>query len=227
SAIRSLETLKRMDTFGMKSRVRDPYARFCERTEPLAPPTQSRGFFLLKLLDKIIDHPLPASASQGKGVPIGNLTSQHFANLYLSEADQFIKSELSVKGYVRYMDDLLCFAKSKAQLQELHFELQQFLTERLALTLKPKATRLAPVSEGIDYLGVRIFRGTIRLQKQRWRRFEQKLREREHQWRQGALSEEHFFQSVNGLQESLKWANTFHLRQKFFNKTLEERFDLL
>ncbi|MGK5091325.1 hypothetical protein WDW89_04820 [Deltaproteobacteria bacterium TL4] len=70
----------------------------------------------------------------------------------------------------------------------MHFELQQFLTERLTLTLKPKATRLALVSEGINYLGVRIFRGTIRLQKQRWQRFERRLSEREQQWRRGELS---------------------------------------
>ncbi|MGK5093454.1 RNA-directed DNA polymerase [Deltaproteobacteria bacterium TL4] len=72
---------------------------------------------LSRLLDHIIDAPvgLPADGSD-KGVPIGNLTSQHFANLYLGQLDQYLKSQVSVKAYVRYMDDMLCFGESKEEL---------------------------------------------------------------------------------------------------------------
>lgn len=59
---------------------------------------------LLRLLEVIIDH-VPESYEPGRGIPIGNLTSQHFANLYLGELDHFLKDRLRVKGYLRYMDD--------------------------------------------------------------------------------------------------------------------------
>lgn len=74
---------------------------------------------LLALLDHIIGHPLP-NALPGKGLPIGSLTSQYFANLYLGELDRFLKDRLRVKGYVRYMDDVLGFAADKVVLHELH-----------------------------------------------------------------------------------------------------------
>jgi retron-type reverse transcriptase len=72
---------------------------------------------LLVLLEHIIDHPIPGGVP-GKGIPIGNLTSQYFANLYLGELDHFLKERLRLKGYVRYMDDLLVLSANKPCLHE-------------------------------------------------------------------------------------------------------------
>lgn len=110
-----------------------------------------RGLFkdkdLLWVLDIIIDHKVPGNMP-GRGLPIGNLTSQHFANLYLGELDHLIKDRFGVKGYVRYMDDFICFADSKKELWDLHSKIDQFVTQVLKIELKEKVTQIAPVSEG-------------------------------------------------------------------------------
>lgn len=170
---------------------------------------------LLALLDQIIEHPLPSSSIPSKGLPIGNLTSQHFANLYLGELDQHLKSGLGVKAYLRYMDDMVCFAKSKGELDQRKEEIETFLEKRLKLELKPKASLLAPTHEGLPFLGVRIFPGVIRLQRQRWIRFQRQLSKRESALLAGQISEKRFLDSVNGLIEQVRWADTLRLRQNF------------
>jgi RNA-directed DNA polymerase len=92
---------------------------------------------LLWLVDMIIDHKVPGNAD-GKGLPIGNLTSQHFANLYLGELDHLIKDRMGIKGYIRYMDDFICFADSKKELWNLLSKIDAFVTQALALELKQK-----------------------------------------------------------------------------------------
>ncbi|MGK5092739.1 reverse transcriptase domain-containing protein [Deltaproteobacteria bacterium TL4] len=174
---------------------------------------------LLNLLDQIIDDSGNESPP-GKGVPIGNLTSQHFANLYLGELDQLLKSGSGVKGYLRYMDDLLCFGNSKGELDERKTQIEAFLQYPLKLELKTKASRLAPVSEGIPFLGVRIFPATIRLQRERWIRFQRKLKQREKELTHGLLEEDQFLHSVRGLIEQARWGDTLRLRQGFFKNRI-------
>lgn len=74
---------------------------------------------VVTLLDQIIDA-VPPEYPSGVGIPIGNLTSQHFANLYLGELDHFVKDQLGIKGYVRYMDDFLIFGNQKTILFETY-----------------------------------------------------------------------------------------------------------
>lgn len=133
---------------------------------------------LLALLERIIDRP-PEGLAPGKGLPIGNLTSQHFANLYLGELDHELKERQRVQGYLRYMDDLLLFGASKPELWRLLAHTEEFLAGRLGLGLKPSATLLAPVGEGVPYLGFRIYPGLIRLDRHSLRRFRRRLRARE------------------------------------------------
>jgi hypothetical protein len=87
------------------------------------------------------------------GLPIGNLTSQFFANVYLNELDQFIKHVLKCKFYLRYVDDLVLLASSMAQLLEWREAITRFAGERLALAINERCTRLAPVSGGVDFSG--------------------------------------------------------------------------
>ncbi|GAB4308455.1 MAG: hypothetical protein Kow0097_09000 [Candidatus Bipolaricaulota bacterium] len=109
---------------------------------------------LLALLETIVRAAVPG-AIPGKGVPIGNLTSQWFANLYLDGADHRVKETLRIPGYVRYMDDFLLFADSKARLWGAHDELEAYLSAERGLKLKGQATQLAPCTEGIPFLGMR------------------------------------------------------------------------
>lgn len=87
-----------------------------------------------------------------RGLPIGNLTSQFFANVYLDMLDQFIKRTLKVKGYVRYVDDFILFGDSRQTLLAHKRAIETFLAERLKLQLRD-AFRLRPVESGIDFLG--------------------------------------------------------------------------
>jgi RNA-directed DNA polymerase len=90
----------------------------------------------------------------GRGLPIGALTSQHFANLYLGAFDHFAKDQLGCRGYVRYMDDMLLFAPDRTAAKEWWRRAQAWLTAELALVCKPPLVR--EVTQGIDFLGVRI-----------------------------------------------------------------------
>jgi hypothetical protein len=104
---------------------------------------------LLALLDHIIDHPLPGGLP-GTGLPIGNLTSQYFANLYLGELDHLVKEGLRLKGYVRYMDDILVFADTKAHLHATLASMRNFLHDTLRLTLKEEVVRIAAVTHSVS-----------------------------------------------------------------------------
>jgi RNA-directed DNA polymerase len=87
-----------------------------------------------------------------KGLPIGNLTSQFFANVYMNAFDHFVKRELHVKGYLRYVDDFVLFSDSKEQLLKWQERIIAFLGEKLALNLRDGGN-LKHVSEGLDFLG--------------------------------------------------------------------------
>lgn len=89
----------------------------------------------------------------GKGLPIGNYTSQFFANVYMDEIDQFIKHRLRCRHYFRYMDDLLLLHPSKEQLLSWRGSISDFLHQKLLLKLHPKKQTLQPVDRGIDFLG--------------------------------------------------------------------------
>jgi retron-type reverse transcriptase len=99
------------------------------------------------------------------GLPIGNLMSQLFANVYLHELDHYIKNVRGVKFYVRYMDDFLILHESKAFLWSLLSDIEEFLRTRLALMLNAK-TRIGKTSEGIEFVGYRIWSRTKLIKKQ-------------------------------------------------------------
>jgi RNA-directed DNA polymerase len=170
---------------------------------------------LLALLALIIEHAVPGYAS-GKGLPIGALTSQWFANLYLNELDHFVKERLQVTGYLRYMDDFLLFGGDKAALRDHLAAIRQFVTERLQLELKAEALRIAPVVQGLPFLGFRIFPGLIRLDRAHLVRFRRKIRQRERAYAAGAINEAALARSVNSMIAHLAHGNTYRMRQGLF-----------
>ena len=117
---------------------------------------------LLKLLQrKIKDEPLLEiitrivynSNDSKVGLPIGNLTSQFFANVYLNHFDQFVKRQLKAKYYIRYMDDFVVFHPDKNQLKTWRIPIRAFLIDELGLQLKAKATFLNSRQNGLTFLG--------------------------------------------------------------------------
>lgn len=90
---------------------------------------------------------------QGKGLPLGNLSSQFFANIYLHELDWFVKHNLGVRYYLRYVDDVVLLAETVEQLKEWKEKITNFLKKELKLNPHPKKTILQPTHYGIDFLG--------------------------------------------------------------------------
>ncbi len=146
------------------------------------------------------------------GIPIGNLTSQLFANIYLNELDQFVKHKLRVRYYIRYMDDFLFLSKSKRELWKTKQAVEQFLTEQLKLSLHPKKVTVFPVKDGIDFLGYRVFfPPNVRLRKGTVRRFMKKFKRKEN----GKTDSKALLQSIQSFRGFAKHGNSFALLCSF------------
>ncbi len=126
---------------------------------------------VLVLLDRIIN-----STPGPKGIPIGNLTSQLFANIYLDKFDQFVKHYLKIRYYLRYMDDFLVLSADKRKLHQIKDEFQSFLRLKLALNLNLKKVNIFPIVKGIDFLGYVVFGNYRRLRKSTVKRFLKRLK---------------------------------------------------
>ncbi len=111
------------------------------------------------------------------GLPIGNYSSQFFANVYLNALDQFVKHRLKARYYLRYVDDLLLFERDLQLLVAYEKSIEIFLREELQLELNPAARRLSPVSNGVDALGYTVWAHHKRLRRRTVQRFEDQLRQ--------------------------------------------------
>ena len=115
----------------------------------------------LRILDKTIDS--YSSFEDSRGIPIGNLTSQILANIYLNEFDRFIKHRIKPFAYLRYGDDWLCFAGNQDELEAMRKEAKDFLYTELGLSLHPNMNLIKPVRHGVAYLGVNLWPSGRRL----------------------------------------------------------------
>lgn len=173
---------------------------------------------VLALLDLVIDHAVPGG-TPGVGLPIGNLTSQHFANLYLGELDQYLKCRLRVHGYLRYMDDFICFADDKEILHRLLAEIRTFTSVNLKLELKEKVTKIAPVTEGVPFLGFRVYPNLIRLQRENLVRFRRKFKRKEAAYLRGEITQMDLSKSLNSMIAHMSHANALALRRRDFERS--------
>lgn len=105
------------------------------------------------LLGSIPPHKTLFGRPKHKGLPIGNLSSQFFANLYLNELDQFVKRRMQCRHYIRYMDDMVLLSTARGELLDWEMEIAHFLSGHLDLELRASKRRLHSVSSGIDFLG--------------------------------------------------------------------------
>jgi hypothetical protein len=161
------------------------------------------------------------AALRPRGLPIGNLTSQFWANVYLNPLDQFIKRRLRCKGYVRYVDDLLLFADDKATL----WGWQEAVMERLAelrLTVHP-GTHPRPVSEGVSFLGFHIFPDRMRLKRRKGIAYRRKFRRLLWQYRAGEIGLEQVNGSVRGWVNHARFGNTVGLRRAVLTREVVVR----
>lgn len=150
---------------------------------------------LIDVLGRIIRCPYPMQLD-GKGLPIGNLTSQWFANLYLDGADHMLTDEKAIPGYIRYMDDMLLFANSKQILWEYTTILIDWLASERKLTIKQKAFILSECRLGIPFLGCRVFPRIIRLKHSNYHRMLRIMKRKEKEYVKGEIDEEDMIATI-------------------------------
>ncbi|MBI3162913.1 MAG: RNA-dependent DNA polymerase [Chloroflexi bacterium] len=151
-----------------------------------------------------------------RGLPIGNLTSQFWANCYLNPFDHFVKRELRCKGYVRYVDDFLLFSNDKAQLNEWRGQIIERLG-KYRLTLHESKCQPRPVTEGIPFLGFVVYPAYRLLKQQKGIAFQRKYKLAKQARRRGELTFAQLTASAQGWVNHVRYANTWNLRLTLLN----------
>jgi hypothetical protein len=150
-------------------------------------------------------------------MPLGNLTSQFFANVYLNELDYFVKHTLKAKFYIRYVDDFVILHSSQKQLEIWKREIDKFLREKLKIELHPDKSRVIPLSRGIDFVGFRNFNHYRLLRKRNIRNVLNKIE----LYRTDEIGFGNLIESYQGGQAYARWANTYKLLDKVKMKIID------
>ena len=152
-----------------------------------------------------------------KGLPIGNLTSQFFANVFLNRFDHFVTENLGFSAYVRYVDDFVIFSDNKQILSKIYFEIEKFLT-KFRLKLKRSKCHIFKNDVGIEFLGQRIFPTHRLLKKSNVRRFCKRLKKFNSKLTNGEMSHREVQQRIASWLGHAKQADTFRLRNDLTQK---------
>ncbi len=151
-----------------------------------------------------------SSFSEDRGIPIGNLTSQIFANIYMNELDQYVKHQLRIKYYLRYADDLVILSTCFNDLNHWIKQIELFLQQELKLELHSEKIILRKLSWGIDFLGYIVLPHYILPRAKTKKRIFQKLKIKIH--------DENFNQSLQSYLGYLSHASSFKLTQRLKNQ---------
>lgn len=157
-----------------------------------------------------------------RGLPIGNLTSQFWANVYLHELDTFVAQELRVGAYVRYADDLLLFGDDKAALHAQRERMGAKLAE-LRLVLHNRKTQIYPVATGMPFLGFRLFPAYRRLKRPNIVRFKRRMRALFGQYAAGEVPMDRVQASINGWVAHARHGSTYRLRAQLLRGLVAPR----
>ena len=164
---------------------------------------------IIWLIERILENNV-ADNPKGKGMPLGNLTSQFFANVYLSELDYFIKHKLRAKYYIRYVDDFVLLDQSKEKLVVWEWEINIFLIKNLKIQLHEQKTNIITLLRGIDFVGFRNFYYYRLPRKRNVKTMKRKI---------FLFSEEKIHRKMiaeifKGWSAYVKWGNSYKLRKK-------------
>ncbi|MDJ0805855.1 MAG: reverse transcriptase/maturase family protein [Gammaproteobacteria bacterium] len=192
---------------------------------------------VLWLFDRILDHSpdfpreslvyfpgddLFTPQERRTGIPIGNLTSQFLANLYLDGFDHFVKETLRVKAYLRYVDDMLLLSNSKQELHAWRLAIEEKL-QTLRLRLHPGKANIFDIRQGVDILGYRVFPAYRLLRNDNGHRFARRLRQFAFAYCNGEMAWRDFNPSVQSWIGHARQADTLGLRRQIFAHTLFQR----
>lgn len=190
----------------------------------------------LLLMDRILDNSnlqeerliyfpnddLFTPSARRKGLPIGNLTSQWLGNIYLNEFDHFIKNELRIKGYVRYVDDFVICGNCKKSLQIIKDKIKQFL-EKYRLKLHLNKSQIHQIKKGISFLGFRVFPFYKTVCAKSRNRYRRNISRKVKLKNQGQLLPQQLEDGLNSWLGHIRFGNNYKLEQLVF-KELKKRF---
>lgn len=160
-------------------------------------------------------------------MPLGNHTSQFFANVYLNELDQFVKHVLRVKYYLRYVDDFVILSNSYKELEKYKDKINVFLKEKLLLELHPDKSRVLNLKQGVHFLGFRIFSYHKIPRKTNIRKFQNKLKELKILYKEKQINREQVVECLEGWMAYAMQGNTYKFRRKLlrnFNRDFPIRY---
>ena len=179
---------------------------------------------LLSLIEKeILDYDVlwlieEILKSYKSGLPLGNVTSQLFANIYLNELDQFMKHQLKEKYYIRYCDDFIILHKDKNHLENIVIVIQKFLNLKLDLKLHPAKIIFRKLNQGIDFLGYIVLPHYIVIRTKTKRRMLKKLRIKKSQLENGMITINAFNHSLQSYLGILKHCKGIGINQEILYK---------
>lgn len=153
------------------------------------------------------------SSVKRKGMPLGNLTSQFFANVYLNELDYFVKHKLKEKYYIRYVDDFVILHRNKEVLKKQEQKIKIFL-EQLKLQLHPDKSKIIALRNGLTFLGYRNFYHFRLLRKSNLKKFEKNFAEKKELYKESLITKEKLLNDLQGWFGYAQWADTYQFRKR-------------
>lgn len=165
--------------------------------------------------EKAEDRILVVSRKDQRGLPIGNLTSQLFANVYLNHFDHFVKEQLRVRWYGRYMDDFVIISPDKEYLKTVQAQCAKFLAEELQLELHPNKSRIFSAENGVPFVGYRIFHDHVLVRGRTLGRFQKRFQAMQRQVKRQHLQPEDLAATLQSFDGHLRRANAWRLRERF------------
>lgn len=214
AAVMRAQAFTRAHTWYLKLDIRKYFDSIDQETVMSLLGRRIKDKTVLRLIQTILE---TYSVAPGRGLPIGNLLSQHLANFYLGHLDYWIKETQWIRGYVRYMDDFVLWSDDKATLK-LHLDaIRAFLNTELNLTLKDNV-QINRCDRGMPFLGYRVFPNRLDLGPRARQRFIRKLRGYEQEWATGEWSETDLARHMEALLSYVRFADTKSLRRRIIDR---------
>ena len=219
----TLFALKRFDLFKRKITCNLNKEAFCLKADIKHYFQAVNHLILLKIIKRkikdekviwLIKQILSNYYNKDKGMPLGNLTSQFFANVYLNDLDYFVKHILKAKFYIRYVDDFVILNENKEQLKGWMIKINRFLRDKLKIELHPQKSRIISLSKGIDFVGFRNFYYHRLLRKRNIKKMLVKVED----YKKDNIPKEKLLEIFQGWNAYAKWANSYKLRESIVQK---------
>lgn len=157
-----------------------------------------------------------------RGLPIGNLTSQFFANVYLNGFDHFVKEELGVKQYLRYVDDFAMFSDDRDVLVKVKQAVESYL-DTLRLKIHPVKSQIFETRQGANFLGFRVLPDRIRVRTENLRRARRRCRALQAAYTNGQIDLDRVIQCLQSWEAHLQHGDTYQLRRHIFDSLVFSR----